>query len=37
MELSRLIKSIKDRQVLLTPELKALQSELENIYENNYH
>lgn len=37
MELSRLIKSIKDRQVLLTPELKALQSELENIYENNSH
>lgn len=35
MDLSNLVKSIKDRQSLLTPELKVLQSELEVVYENN--
>ncbi len=37
MELSNLIRSIRDRQSLLSPELKALQSELEIIYQNNSH
>lgn len=37
MELSNLIRSIRDRQSLLAPELKSLQSELEIIYENNAH
>lgn len=35
MELSNLIKSIKGRQSLLSPELISLQSELEMIYEKN--
>jgi hypothetical protein len=35
MELKHLLTNIKDRQSLLNPELKSLQSELEIIYEKN--
>jgi len=35
MDLKHLLTNIKDRQSLLKPELKALQSELEIIYEKN--
>ena len=35
MELSNLIRSINNRQSLLSPELKSLQSELEMVYEKN--
>jgi len=35
MELRNLLTNIKDRQSLLSPELKSLQSELEMVYEKN--
>lgn len=35
MELRHLLTNIKDRQGLLSPELKSLQSELEMAYEKN--
>ena len=35
MELRHLLTNIKDRQSLLSPELKSLQSELEMVYEKN--
>jgi hypothetical protein len=35
MELTHLLTNIKERQSLLSPELKSLQSELEMVYEKN--